>query len=83
MAERLQAVMDRSNGAEACCDMTDPHWYHDGVVCRCCGTLLADMARPDLGRRRSDGRLKGWVRLLITDGYPMTNSAKFPKEQKP
>jgi len=83
IAERLQSVMDRSNGVEACCELADPHWYHDGVVCRCCGTLLDNMARPDLGRRRSDGRLKGWVRLLITDGYPLTNPAKFPKEQKP
>ena len=32
---------------------------------------LARVARPDLGRPRSEGRLSGMLRLLITDGYPL------------
>jgi hypothetical protein len=31
------------------------------------------MPRPDLGRKRSDGRLLGMLRLLISDGYPMVS----------
>ena len=29
------------------------------------------MARPDLGRKRTDGRVVGLLRLLISDGYPI------------
>ena len=78
MAERLQLVMNTASSDQRCCESAQPHWYHDGVVCRSCGTLHANMARPDLGRRRSDGRLMGWVRLLISDGYPLTNAAPEP-----
>ena len=75
MAEELQKAMNASTGQGRCCVGPDPHWYHDGIVCRSCGTLHASMARPDLGRKRTDGRMMGWVRLLITDGYPLTTAA--------
>jgi len=35
---------------------------------------LLRLARPDLGRRRTDGRIMGLVRLLISDGYPLVSS---------
>lgn len=84
MAQRLQQAMNTASSEERCCDLPQPHWYHDGVVCRSCGTLHVSMARPDLGRKRSDGRLMGWLRLLITDGYPMTKAAPMaPKQEGP
>jgi len=38
------------------------------VRCKQCRHVAMDLPRPDLGRMRSDGRLKGSLRVLLTDG---------------
>jgi len=42
------------------------------VRCSTCRKVLLAEARPDLGRQRNDGWIKGTIRLLITDGRPVT-----------
>ena len=82
MAVELQNVMDRSRTETACCGTPVPQWELQGVRCRTCEAILARMARPDLGRARSDGRLRGTLRLLITDGYPMASPLPEPESQQ-
>ena len=78
MAVELQAVMDRSRTGESCCGVAAPAWEAQYVRCQSCQAVLSRMARPDLGRPRSDGRLRGMLRLLITDGYPMSDPLPEP-----
>jgi hypothetical protein len=80
MAVELQRIMDLPRSHQACCPQPAPHWLPAGIRCASCGALLSRMARPDLGRPRSDGRLRGTVRLLITDGHPMAEP--FPKQEE-
>ena len=76
MAVELQLVMNRASGQQACCAMTLPVWHLQAVQCRHCKAVLAPLARPDLGRPRRDGRLRGFLRMLITDGYPLAEPLK-------
>ena len=74
MAEQLQTVMNRSSSDAACCAWPVPVWGITEVRCSNCDARLLRLARPDLGRRRTDGRIMGLVRLLISDGYPLVSS---------
>tara|TARA_B110000444_G_C18814358_1_gene584329 strand:- start:784 stop:1383 length:600 start_codon:yes stop_codon:yes gene_type:complete len=71
IAEKLQGVVNRSTSENKCCGWATPVWGVTRIYCSNCDTKLLAMARPDLGRKRSDGRIIGTLRLLISDGYPM------------
>ena len=51
-------------------------WRLLALQCRLGAMVLAPLARPDLGRPRSDGRLRGFLRMMITDGYPLAEPLK-------
>ena len=72
LAVELQTVMDRAR-VERCCSTPTPHWEVQCIACSTCGAVLSRTARPDLGRPRSDGRIAGMLRLLITDGHPIAS----------
>ena len=55
-----------------CCDNPKPIWSLDAVKCSECSHILLDHARPDLGRKRSDGILFGALRIMILDGHAFT-----------
>ena len=75
LAYDLQRVMNQASSTKQCCSYTIPIWRGNGIYCKVCGHLYASIARPDLGRVRSDGRIMGTLRLLMTDGYPMMEAA--------
>ena len=66
-----------------CCDNPKPIWSLDAVKCSECSHILLDHARPDLGRKRSDGILFGALRIMILDGHAFTepNSDIFSEEE--
>ena len=72
LAVELQTVMDRAR-VERCCSTPTPHWEVQCIACSTCGAVLSRTARPDIGRPRSDGRIAGMIRLLITDGHPIAS----------
>lgn len=74
MAEELQGIINVSRSETACCSWAVPVWDVTKVRCDTCNKTLRRMPRPDLGRKRSDGRLLGMLRLLISDGYPMVSA---------
>lgn len=53
-----------------CCESPDIRWEVTAIRCRACRHVHCSRARPDLGRKRTDG-LVGTVRLLILDGHPL------------
>jgi|TARA_B110000003_G_C16639890_1_gene529791 hypothetical protein len=71
MAIELQMIINESSGERACCSWPTPVWGVTEVRCTNCTSTLRKMARPDLGRKRTDGRVVGLLRLLISDGYPI------------
>ena len=81
LAVELQSVMNRSR-TEACCSVPTPSWRLQAISCTTCGAVLSRTPRPDLGRPRSDGRLSGTLRLLITDGYPLAEPLPEPVVQQ-
>ena len=66
-----------------CCDIPKPIWSLDAVKCSECSHILLDHARPDLGRKRSDGILFGALRIMILDGHAFSepNSDIFSEEE--
>jgi len=82
MAVELQRIMDRPRHHEGCCQHPSPLWMSAGIRCATCEAVLSTLARPDLGRPRSDGRIRGTVRLLITDGHPMAEPLPAVKVQQ-
>ena len=82
MAVELQTIMNRSRTDEGCCGSADPAWEIQCVRCQSCQAVLSRMARPDLGRPRRDGRIRGTVRMLVTDGYPMSDPLREPKTEQ-
>ncbi len=54
-----------------CCESINPFWEVSNVRCSNCNRVLLDYPRPDLGRVREDGFIKGFTRLLILDGRPL------------
>ncbi|MBT60716.1 MAG: hypothetical protein CMA63_04085 [Euryarchaeota archaeon] len=79
MATELQMISNKAEGPDACCNWASPHWQVATVVCVNCKAELSRMARPDLGRKRSERRPLGFLRLLISDGYPMVT---LPEEEE-
>ena len=69
VAERLQILRNDSNDErKQCCDVADPHWEVASVRCAACLSVLLDLPRPDLGRKRSDGWFIGSFRVWLLDG---------------
>ncbi len=54
-----------------CCEEISPQWEVSSVKCSNCNRLLLNHPRPDLGRVRIDGVVKGGVRVLLLDGRPL------------
>jgi len=81
MALELQSVMDAGRSGHRCCPRPCQVWEVQCIRCSECNAVLSRMARPDLGRRRSDGRCIGLLRILISDGYPL--GAPLPEEVPP
>ena len=77
LAVELQSVMNRSR-TEPCCSVPEPMWGLQSISCSTCDAVLSRTARPDLGRPRSDGRIAGFLRLLMTDGYPLAEPLQEP-----
>ena len=76
MAEKLQIIINESKSDSSCCVYSSPKWMLTGIFCSTCNKNLGNMARPDLGRKRSDGFFMGMLRLLASDGNPMFESTK-------
>ena len=74
MAVRLQIVMNNSK-QNPCCDFPEPEWQLTAVRCASCNITLDEMARPDLGRKRSDGFIMGSIRILASDGHPIVSES--------
>ena len=74
LAMRLQLVRNVSESDESCCDFPNPVWEVTAVRCSICGKKLLNESRPDLGRKRSDGWIMGFIRLILTDGKPIVAS---------
>ena len=64
-------VRNKCDSEDACCETPQPEWELTAVRCAACRTTLLNLARPDLGRPRSDGKLKGLLRIWISDGGPI------------
>ncbi len=59
------------NNALICCENINPQWEVACVRCLNCDRLLLNHPRPDLGRIRTDGFLKGGLRVLLLDSRPL------------
>ena len=59
------------NKSLICCESINPQWEVECVRCTNCSRVLLDYPRPDLGRIRVDGMLKGSMRLLLLDSRPL------------
>ena len=73
LAMRLQIVRNEADSEKSCCAFPVPLWEVMSVRCNACGKVLLAESRPDLGRPRSDGWIKGFFRLLLTDGRPIVS----------
>jgi len=65
-----------------CCDKPELYWEVRAIRCKHCRYVAMDLPRPDLGRMRSDGRLKGSLRILLTDGrsvFPTADTSIISK----
>jgi len=71
MAIELQLIRNQCDSEQSCCNIPHPVWQITAVRCINCGSTLKSMLRPDLGRPRQDGKIRGLVRLLMTDGRPI------------
>ncbi len=71
MAIELQLIRNQCDSERSCCNIPHPVWQITAVRCINCGSSLKSMLRPDLGRPRQDGKIRGLVRLLMTDGRPI------------
>ena len=59
------------NKSLICCESINPQWEVECVRCTNCSRVLLDYPRPDLGRIRVDGILKGGLRLILLDSRPL------------
>ncbi len=65
-----------------CCEKPELYWEVRAIRCKNCRHVAMDLPRPDLGRMRSDGRLKGSLRILLTDGrsvFPTADTSIISK----
>ena len=74
LAMHLQLVRNKADSEKSCCNLPYPVWQVTCVRCTNCGSKLLNKPRPDLGRRRSDGFIRGFFRLIVTDGRPIVAS---------
>jgi len=74
MAIQLQLIKNECDSEKSCCSIPHPVWQLTSVRCINCGRNLKSMLRPDLGRPRKDGKIRGLARLLVTDGRPIVGS---------
>ena len=74
LAMRLQLVRNVSESDDSCCSFPNPVWEVTAVRCSICSKNLLNEPRPDLGRKRSDGWIMGFIRLMLTDGKPIVAS---------
>jgi hypothetical protein len=81
LAVELQSIMNRSR-TEPCCSVPQPKWELQSISCSTCRAVLSRTARPDLGRPRSEGRIAGFFRLLMTDGYPLAEPLPEPLQEE-
>ncbi len=81
LAVELQSVMNRSRTLP-CCSVPQPSWGVQSISCATCDAVLSRTARPDLGRPRSDGRVAGFIRLLMTDGFPLAEPLPEPSQEQ-
>ncbi|MDP6869305.1 MAG: hypothetical protein QGI21_00840 [Candidatus Poseidoniaceae archaeon] len=82
MAMEIQNVINKCDSSESCCNHPRPMWEVTSVRCLTCFAVLLNTPRPDLGRPRKDGRIKGLIRLLITDGKPLVAGNIELKEEE-
>jgi hypothetical protein len=68
VAQQLQIIRNDCDGESTCCESPQPEWELTAVRCSACRTTLLNLARPDLGRPRCDGKFKGFLRIWISDG---------------
>ena len=69
IAERLQMLRnDSADENTRCCHYPEVQWDVSAVRCASCLKVLLDLPRPDLGRMRCDGWLKGSFRVWLLDG---------------
>ena len=54
-----------------CCTKINSQWEMACVRCSNCNRVLLNFPRPDLGRTRVDGIIKGGIRLLLLDSRPL------------
>ena len=59
-----------------CCTKIDSQWEMACVRCSNCNRILLNFPRPDLGRTRVDGIIKGGLRLLLLDSRPLLTFEK-------
>ena len=71
VAEQLQIEINNSKTDASCCSTPSLYWELAAVRCISCRKNIIEIARPDLGRPRSDGKIMGFLRLWITDGMPI------------
>ena len=74
MAQTLQLIMVEKHQTTPCCSYPSYEWRILSISCASCNSIIEEMPRPDLGRKRMDGFFLGGLRLLITDGYPILES---------
>jgi len=68
-----------------CCERAEYYWEVRSIRCKQCRFVALEHPRPDLGRIRSDGRLKGSLRVLLMDGrsiFPPSNSSVVSEGSK-
>ena len=82
MARHLQVITNESKSDNPCCEFSTPEWMMTGVYCSNCRVKLANIPRPDLGRKRSDGFFIGLVRLIASDGNPMFEDTENSEDKK-
>ena len=73
LAIKLQIVRNRAESADSCCQFSAPVWEVTAVRCAICREILLAEPRPDLGRPRSDGWIKGMTRLILSGGRPLVS----------
>ena len=64
----IQKINNLRQPDPPCCDRPMLQWEVRSIRCKHCRKMHLNAPRPDLGRIRSDGRLRGAFRVLLTDG---------------
>tara|TARA_A100001037_G_scaffold292153_1_gene307085 strand:+ start:1638 stop:2216 length:579 start_codon:yes stop_codon:yes gene_type:complete len=69
----IEQINELRVGDFSCCNNPELAWEVTAVRCRNCRVNHLKVARPDLGRVRTDGMV-GRIRLLLLDGFPLVVS---------